>query len=111
MQGCGSAEASASVQSRSRPSSISASACGRCRITQRSGLCAAIAIASSSRGLYSTIRFGSIPHEAESTTLGVASSMRTASSLAANPPNTTECTAPSRAHASIAITASGTMGM
>ena len=37
------------------------------------------------------------------TALGCRSSMRTASSLAAKPPNTTECTAPSRAHASIAI--------
>ena len=43
--------------------------------------------------------------------LGVASSMRTASSFAAKPPNTTECTAPSRAHASIATIASATMGM
>ena len=43
--------------------------------------------------------------------LGVASSMRTASSFAAKPPNTTECTAPSRAHASIAMIASGTIGM
>ena len=37
--------------------------------------------------------------------------MRLASSGAAKPPNTTECTAPSRAQASIAITASGTIGM
>jgi hypothetical protein len=44
-------------------------------------------------------------------TFGVASSMRTASSLAAKPPKTTECTAPMRAHASIAIAASGTIGM
>ena len=44
-------------------------------------------------------------------TAGWASSMRAASSFAANPPNTTECTAPSRAHASIAMTASGTIGM
>ena len=34
-----------------------------------------------------------------------------ASSRAAKPPNTTEWTAPSRAQASIAITASGTIGM
>ena len=40
-----------------------------------------------------------------------ASSMRVASSLAAKPPNTTEWTAPMRAQASIAITASGTIGM
>jgi hypothetical protein len=31
--------------------------------------------------------------------------------LGANPPNTTECTAPSRAQASIATTARGTIGM
>jgi hypothetical protein len=67
-------------------------------------------IARSSIGLYSTIRVTSIPQEADTTTFGAASSMRSASSLAANPPNTTECTAPIRAHASIAITASGTIG-
>lgn len=44
-------------------------------------------------------------------TVGRASSIRAASSLGANPPNTTECTAPSRAHASMAITASGIIGM
>ncbi len=42
---------------------------------------------------------------------GVQSSMRTASSCAAKPPNTTEWTAPSRAQASIASSASGTIGM
>ncbi len=62
-------------------------------------------------GLYSTTRVGSMPHDAASTTLGRASSMRTASSRAANPPNTTECTAPMRAQASIAMTASGIIGM
>ena len=44
-------------------------------------------------------------------TFGFASSMRVASSGAAKPPNTTEWMAPSRAQASIAITASGTIGM
>ena len=39
------------------------------------------------------------------------SSMRVASSLAAKPPNTMECTAPIRAQASIAIAASGTIGI
>jgi hypothetical protein len=37
--------------------------------------------------------------------------MRAANSFAPNPPKTTECTAPSRAQASIAITASGTIAM
>jgi hypothetical protein len=43
--------------------------------------------------------------------LGRASSIRTASSCAANPPKTTEWIAPSRAQASIASSASGTIGM
>ena len=62
-------------------------------------------------GLYSTTRLTSMPHEADTTTLAAASSIRSASSFAAKPPNTTECTAPIRAHASIATTASGIMGM
>jgi hypothetical protein len=52
-----------------------------------------------------------MPQEAERITVGLASSMRVASSFAAKPPNTTECTAPMRAQASIANTASGIMGM
>ena len=42
---------------------------------------------------------------------GVESSMRVASSFAAKPPNTTEWMAPSRAQASMATAASGTIGM
>ena len=61
-------------------------------------------------GLYSMTRLTSIPHDAETITFGPASSIRVASSGAANPPNTTECTAPIRAHASIAIAASGIIG-
>ncbi len=56
-------------------------------------------------------RLPSMPHEAETTTLGAASSIRRASSRGANPPKTTEWTAPIRAHASIATAASGTIGM
>jgi len=40
-----------------------------------------------------------------------ASSIRLASAVALNPPKTTECAAPIRAHASMATTASGIMGM
>ena len=57
------------------------------------------------------MRAGSIPQEAAITSLASESSMRDASSLAANPPNTTEWIAPNRAHASIAIIASGIIGM
>ena len=57
------------------------------------------------------MRAPSSPQEAETTTRGRASSMRMASSCAAKPPNTTEWMAPRRAQASIAITASGTIGM
>ncbi len=67
-------------------------------------------IARSRIGLYSSTRLTSIPQEADTTTLGAASSMRAASSGAAKPPNTTECTAPIRAQASIAMTASGIIG-
>jgi len=56
-------------------------------------------------------RLPSMPQEAESITVGLASSMRVASSLGAKPPKTTEWMAPMRAQASMAITASGTMGM
>ena len=48
--------------------------------------------------------------DAATIAFGVASSMRLASSRAANPPKTTECTAPSRAQASIATTACGIIG-
>ena len=98
------------AQSMSR-SPMAATACGRCRITQWSGTCEAFAIAASSIGLYSTTRDGSTPHDADTITFGWASSIRAASSAGANPPNTTECTAPMRAQPSIAMTASGTIGM
>ena len=45
------------------------------------------------------------------TSLASASSIRERSASAANPPNTTECTAPIRAQASIATTASGIIDM
>ena len=51
-----------------------------------------------------------MPQDAETITFGAASSIRTASSLAAKPPNTTECTAPILAQASMATAASGTIG-
>jgi len=68
-------------------------------------------MALSSSGLYSITRLPSMPQLADTITDGAASSIRTASSLGANPPKTTECTAPIRAQASIAIAASGTIGM
>ena len=57
------------------------------------------------------MRPGSMPQLAERITFGLASSMRVANSCAAKPPNTTEWMAPMRAQASMAITASGTIGM
>ncbi len=78
---------------------------------QADGLLLASRIASSSSGLYCTMRPGSMPQLAEKISFGLASSMRVASSLAAKPPNTTLCTAPMRAQASIATTASGTSGI
>jgi hypothetical protein len=52
-----------------------------------------------------------MPQDAVSTTFGLASSIRDANSGDAKPPKTTEWIAPSRAEASIAITASGIIGM
>jgi hypothetical protein len=80
-------------------------------MTQCRGGCALASIAASSIGLYCTTRVGSTPQDAETITAGRASSMRVASSCGANPPNTTECTAPMRAQASMAMTASGIIGM
>ena len=51
------------------------------------------------------------PPSVHTITLGAASSMRCARLTEAKPPNTTECTAPMRAQASMVKTASGTMGM
>ncbi len=53
----------------------------------------------------------SMPQDAVTISFGVASSMRVASSFAAKPPNTTEWIAPMRAQASMAMAASGTIGM
>ena len=78
---------------------------------QACGLTLESLIASSSSGLYCTMRPGSSPQLAEKISFGLASSIRVASSLAAKPPNTTECTAPIRAQASIATMASGTIGI
>ncbi len=80
-------------------------------ITQWSGLCFEISMAPSSKGLYSTIRPGSIPQEAAIITFAPLSSILTASSLAANPPKTTECIAPILAQASIATAVSGIFGI
>jgi len=61
--------------------------------------------------LYGVMPVGPIPQEAQTTSFAPESSIRAASSLAPKPPNTTEWMAPRRAQASIAITASGTIGM
>ena len=51
------------------------------------------------------------PSSAVTTTRQSESRMRSRSASGENPPNTTECTAPIRAQASIATVASGTIGM
>ena len=111
----GSASATSSSQSSSSQSvSRSPTAAASLRPLQdhdRLGLVELRSRAASSSGLYSITLFGSTPQLAATTTMGLASSIRAASSAGANPPKTTECTAPRRAHASIAITASGTIGM
>ena len=61
--------------------------------------------------MYSSTWVVSMPQEADTMTFGAVSLMQAASAGAAKPPNTTECTAPRRAHASIATAASGIIGM
>ncbi len=60
------------------------------------------------RGTFAPLRQ---PASAVSSTFAPASFIRSRSASAEKPPNTTECTAPMRAHASMAMAASGTMGM
>ena len=67
--------------------------------------------ARSTSSLYGVTPAGAMPHDAQTTILAPESAIRAANSSAPNPPNTTEWMAPRRAHASIAITASGTIGM
>ena len=74
-------------------------------------LCEANFKASLTRGLYSTVLPGSKPQEAVIKTLALLSSILLANSFEAKPPNTTEWIAPILAHASIAITASGIIGI
>ena len=51
-----------------------------------------------------------IPSSAVTSNFALLSWMRLLSALAENPPKTTECGAPMRAHASMAIASSGTIG-
>ena len=75
------------------------------------GLCFDISMALSTSGLYSIVLPGSKPHEAVIKILALESSILFASSFEANPPKTTEWMAPILLHASIAMTASGIIGI
>ncbi len=66
---------------------------------------------SSTRGFNGIILPMRMPASLVTITLGRASSMRAARLAAANPPNTTEWMAPMRTVASMANTASGTIGI
>lgn len=84
-----------------------------CQTTTRPGFHFDNPTASSTNPLYPTgpFRPPSIPHDAVNTTTGLAASILCASAVAANPPNTTACTAPSRFTARIPTSAAGIMGM
>ena len=69
------------------------------------------ATASSTAGLSGSTLPRRKPPSAVITSFACASLMRSARALALNPPNTTECVAPMRAHASMATAASGIIGM
>ena len=74
-------------------------------------MCLANSMALLINGLYSTVFPGSYPHDAEIISFALESSILFANSFEANPPNTTEWIAPILAQASIAITASGIIGI
>ena len=76
-----------------------------------SGLCLASSIAFLRSGLYSIVFPGSYPQYAYKIIFALQSSILLASSFAAKPPKTTEWTAPILAHPSIAIAASGIIGI
>ncbi len=99
------------AQSRSRPSTSVIGASPRSSSTTASGRCVASRSASSSSGLYAMTLPAREPASADRITFGVASSMRAARLADAKPPKTTEWIAPIRVHASIANSASGTIGM
>jgi hypothetical protein len=61
--------------------------------------------------LYGTALPPRMPASAQISKQGLASSMRSARLCAAKPPNTTECTAPRRAQASMQKIASAIIGM
>ena len=69
------------------------------------------ASASSTACLSSTTLPARQPPSAVMTSFAPASTIRSRSELAEKPPKTTECVAPMRAQACMAITASGTIGM
>jgi hypothetical protein len=99
------------VPIRSRPGIMLAVACGRCRMMQGCRLVPRLLDGGIDHGLVGDDALPSMPQEAEMMALGLQWSMRAASLCAAKPPNTTEWMAPSRAQASMATTASGTIGM
>ena len=104
----GFAEAIAVVQLTSSGPSTASVCC--CTITRLAGWCSAISMALFNRGRYPTVLPPWTPLDADTTTTGLASSIRAASSLGANQPETTQCTAPIRAQPSIATTACGIIG-
>ena len=69
------------------------------------------AIAASTFALSGTFLPPRTPSSAVITSVEAQSAMRPASDSGEKPPNTTECTAPMRAQASIATAASGIIGM
>lgn len=105
----GEAAASASSQDTSRPSVQATSWPVRCTTRTRStGV--PLASASSTAGLSAIGLPRRYPPSAVMTTRASASLMRLCRASAENPPKTTECGAPIRAQASMAMTASGIIG-
>ncbi len=99
-----------SSSQKSRPQVIGGSSSVR-RATSTVWTSESPSIARSVIALSGILRPPRSPSFAVITTLHWASRMRSRSESALNPPNTTECTAPMRAHASMANAVSGIIGM
>src|SRR4051812_37941420 len=100
------------AQSTSRPSTIDRlGSSPRLKINTFGGGCLAIFSASSTKDLYVTTLPMRLPPSAVTISAGLASSTRAARLAGANPPKTTECTAPRRAQARMANIAWGIIGM
>ncbi len=102
-------ESTISCHQTSRPSCIVTPSCAVRRSTRQRSIDGVSAIAASAISFSGTTLPRRHAPSPVMSTLHSASLIRSRSESEVNPPNTTECAAPSRAHASIATGSSGTI--